>query len=33
MVGVTGAAGGIGSWEEGGSNSVRIGAPPAPIQP
>ena len=32
MVGVAGAAGGVGSWKEGGSNSVRIGAP-APIQP
>jgi hypothetical protein len=31
MVGVAGAAGGVGSWKEGGSNSVRIGAP-APIQ-
>ena len=31
MVGVAGAAGGVGSWKEGGSNIVRIGAP-APIQ-
>src|SRR3984957_19459344 len=32
MVGVTGAAGGVVSWEEGGSNSVRMRAPSAPIQ-